>query len=377
MNCFSNKLIVLVFLLGPILSFAQVIDSKHIESQIENGNVDAAVDNLNHFLGPEMQISHEDSIYAFKTLGMISVVKGDIPKAKQFFKNLFLTDPAASIRNTDASYAIIEVFLEAKNEFKKEHGGEILRPKVIVMDPLGSAVPEQYSESIARQFIEELQRLWLFDAQSRAEIHEQFSKDRMDPKQCKDEACFINMAKNIEGDKLVLLYFEQVEQVYSLILKYIDVRSQKTETVLKKSAVNSLDSLILTGLQEMAIQLEKQNAAWLQFTTEPANAYLELNGEATDGGKKIPVMPGKHKICASATGFETQCRDIEVKPNDGITHRIGLKPEYSEEHAKANEAVVPKEENNAAPGASSFPVEVYILAGLAAFGLILVVLFNQ
>ena len=235
--------LVLVFLEPPSLG-AQIIDEQHINTLIEDGNTDKAITNLKYFLGNKVEVSIDDSSYALKTLGMLYTQNSNLDTAKMFFKALLRIDPTASIKNTDASYTIIEVFTNAKNEFKKDHGGVILRPKVIVMDPLGTAIEDKYRSSIARQFIEELQRLWLFEAINWDNIQQKLKADKLDPSTCKTDDCYLNMAKSIEGDKLILLKFEQVDNVYTLVLKYIDVHSKKVESLLKRASVNNLDTLI-------------------------------------------------------------------------------------------------------------------------------------
>jgi hypothetical protein len=365
------------FFYAAVLSHGQSVDKDLIQTQIEEGALKKVIGNLEHFLKPGQTISKDDSAYIFKTLGMVYSSLGKLDTAKSTFKRLFSIDSRATIRNTYASHSIIEVFIQAKNEFKKEHGGEILRPKVIVMDPLGPVGHDKYRASIARQFIEELQKLYLFDAMGRSGIKNELEIKNLDQENCVQEACYVNLGKALEGDKIILLYFERVENVTSLTLKYIDVESGKTETILKESSITSIDELILTGLEKCAKELETQNAAWLQFSIEPPNAYLELNGEPTSGDTRIPVMPGKHKVCAAATGYKKRCKQLLVRQNDGITYKLALEPDYAPEPSVEKGAEAPGFQNTPQKGTkASMGTELWILGGLALLGGVLAIVFS-
>ncbi len=333
---------------------------------------------MQHFLQPKQHISKDDSIYIFKTMGMAYSSVGKPDSAKSAFKRLFLTDPHATIRNSDASHSIIEIFIQSKNEFKMEHGGEILRPTVIVLEPLGPMTDDKYRSSITRQFIEELQKLYLFDVMNWSDIQNGLKIKNLSQSDCPNEDCFISLGKVLEGDKIVLLKFEQVENVSSLIIKYIDVETGKTETTLKKNSIKSMDELILTGLEESAIALETQNAAWLQFSIEPPNAYLELNGEPTSGDTRIPVMPGKHKACASASGYNQLCKTFLVRQNDGITYRLALEPDHAAEPSteKTQADTGPQDTQVQPQKEESLGTELWILGGLAVLGGLLAIVFS-
>jgi len=375
---FSFFLVLFICLFNSLYSVeAQVIDKDHIISLIESGKDDKAIKNLEHFLGPDVEISQEDSAFAFQYLGMIHGQKENLTKAKTYFTKLFFINPRATIHNTDASHSIIEAFSKTKNEFKKEHGGDILRPKVIVMNSLGEHMEEKYRQSISRQFIEELQGLWLFDAMNWNDIKQQLESQKLVQSECENEACFIKLAKNLDGDKLVLIYFDKVGGVNTLLIKYMDVISGAVNSTIKRKTLGNMDSLVLHGLQKLAIQLEKDNAAWLKFSLEPAHAYLELNNSVTSGEKRIPVMPGKHKVCASSDGYEELCKTIEVKPKDGLTHRLKLTPIMSGQAEKPRTSKITSENQPQRNMAKTFNTELWILGGLGIIALGLIILFNR
>jgi hypothetical protein len=87
-------------------------------------------------------------------------------------------------------------------------------------------------------------------------------------------------------------------------------------------------------------------------------------------------MPGKHKVCASATGFIKSCRDIIVQKNDGLTHRVALEPDYAENKEELKATNPAQKIETATEETESSNAEWWILGGLALLGGAFLILFS-
>jgi hypothetical protein len=117
----------------------------------------------------------------------------------------------------------------------------------------------------------------------------------------------------------------KVDTVYNFTLTYFDVESGQPTTTLRKVYAKSLSMVLGEGFGELATELQDHEAAWLNLSVTPTNTLLTIDGSPMAAIlSRVPLNPGKHRICGSSPGYEQVCKDFEVKRADALTYSLVL-----------------------------------------------------
>jgi hypothetical protein len=377
---FSIKIAVVITAL-MIAGFGQIVDRKVINGYLEEGEIEKAKSILKTYLDPGKVLTRPDSIYIYKNLGIIEVTQGTNDSlGRYYFFRLLEIDPSSNLSDTYAGYATLEKFSRIKKAYQDAHGGSSLVPSVVVMDVLSSGMDEIARLSLTKQFIDELSRHRIFRVWDWEEINSTLKKFGHSQSACQTKECFLDLARKMVADKMALLEFNQVDSIYSISLKYLDVKTGEPEMTGKRIYQKNRADIYLKGLPELADELHQKMAAWLNVSIQPDHAEIVLDRAPLIGQwKRIPVNAGKHLICAKAAGFETHCQELTVERNDAITYAIELKPKLAQK--QESPATSPSQSRTAdaqdIKDAQKPPNTVwYILGGMAAVSLLLAVVFN-
>lgn len=319
------KIKILACLLSAAAAFSQVVNRDVVEAQLLEGEVTKAQKNLESYLG-NPDLTYQDSIYILKNLG---VLYASNPKRKElgdkYFHRLLQLDPFGSIHDTYASNSILARFRNIRKEFQRTKGGKALVPAVIVFDFTGTGVKPSEGASMAQQFIAEMQRLDVFHTLDRSNVVETMSKRRMNPDLCVDPDCRLDIARRLTGDKMVSVEVSRVDTVFNFSLTYFDVETGLPATTLRKVYAKSLPKVMAEGFGDLALELQDREAAWLNLSVHPTNTLLTIDGSPMAAiSSRVPLNPGKHRICGSSPGYEEVCKDFEVKRADALTYALSL-----------------------------------------------------
>lgn len=308
------------------LSSAQVVNRKGIEGFLQEGEVGKAQKSLESYLGSK-ELTFEDSIYILKNLG---VLYSSSNKRKElgdkYFYRLLDLDPFSSIHDTYASNTILARFKKIRKTYQTQKGGKALVPAVAVFDFRGKGIDTTSGVAMTQQFIAEMQRMDVFHTLDRSVVIETMDKMRMQPEKCIDVACRLDIARRLTADKLITVETNQLDTVYTFTLNYIDVESGSVSTKLTKVYAKNPQKLMAEGFGELAVDLENHEAAWLNLSVTPTNTILTIDGSPMATiSSRVPLNPGKHKICGNSPGYESLCKDFEVKASDALTYAFVLK----------------------------------------------------
>lgn len=316
---------ILAFLLTASAVFSQVVNREAVEAQLIEGEINKAQKNLEAYLG-NPDLTYQDSVYILKNLG---VLYASNPKRKElgdrYFQRLLDLDPFASIHDTYASNSILARFRNIRKAYQQQKGGKALVPAVIVFDFTGSGFTPSEGASMAQQFIAELQRLDVFHTLDRSSVAETMNKRRIKPESCLDPACRLDVARRLTGDKVVSVEVSQVDTVFNFTLTYFDVETGQPTTTLRKVYAKSLPKVMAEGFGDLALELQDREAAWLNLSVTPTNTILTIDGSPMAAiSSRVPLNPGKHRICGSSPGYDPVCKDFEVKRADALTYSLVL-----------------------------------------------------
>lgn len=178
---------------------------------------------------------------------------------------------------------------------------------------------------MAQQLIAELQRLDVFHTLDRSQVVETLNKRRVTPEACVAPKCRLDIARRLTADKAVSVEVGKVDTVYNFTLTYFDVESGQPTTTLRKVYAKSLPTVLGEGFGELATELQDREAAWLNLSVTPTNTILTIDGSPMAAiSSRVPLNPGKHRICGSSPGYDQVCKDFEVKRADALTYSLVL-----------------------------------------------------
>lgn len=379
------------FLVGLLstASFGQVVNRKVVGGFLLEGEVGRAQKTLESYLGSK-ELTFEDSVYILKNLG---VLYSSSNKRKElgdkYFYRLLDLDPFASIHDTYASNTILGRFKKIRKAYQEQKGGKALVPAVVVFEFHGQGIDSTSGSAMTQQFIAEMQRMEVFHTLDRSSVMETLDKMRMKAGACIDIACRLDIARRLTADKLVTVETTKLDTVYTFTLSYIDVESGATSSKINKVYTKSPEKLLAEGFGELALELENKEAAWLNLSVTPTNTILTVDGTPMATiASRVPLNPGKHKICGNSPGYETMCKEFDVKPADALTYAFILKTfggtavqapkrqveEDGDEEGAVSGSLEPGELTSAAKAEHHFIW--WTLGGMALLGVTLAVLFN-
>jgi hypothetical protein len=360
---------------------AQVVNRPSIEAFLLDGEITQAQKSLESYLG-NADLTYQDSVYILKNLG---VLYSSTAKRKElgdrYFYRLLDLDPFASIHDTYASNSILARFRNIRKAYQQQRGGKALVPAVVVFDFDGTGLKPDDGASMAQQFIAEMQRLEVFHTLDRSNVIETLEKMRKPVDKCGDKECRLDIARRLTADKLITAAVSRVDSVLTLTLTYIDVETALATTVIRKVYTKPMVKILAEGFGELASELQDKEAAWLNLTVTPTNTLLTIdNSPMAAIASRVPLNPGKHKVCGSSPGYETVCKEFEVKRADALTYALVLPQVGGVVQApkhKADEDVEEDEESGTpAPSGKSHGFIWWTLGSMAALALTLAIVFN-
>ncbi len=360
----------------------QVVNRSAVENFLIEGEVGKAQKTLESYLGSP-DLTYPDSVYILKNLG---VLYSSSPKRKdlgdRYFFRLLDLDPFASIHDTYASNSILSRFKKIRKDYQKQKGGKALVPAVVVFDFAGDGLKDKDGVAMAQQFIAEMQRLEVFHTLDRSNVIETMDRMRLQPGKCAGRECRLDIARRLTADKLVTVQASRLDTVFTFTLAYVDVETGEATTTLTKVYTGKAEKLLAEGFGELAVDLQNHEAAFLNLSVTPVNTVLTIdNSPMAVISSRVPLNPGKHRICGNSPGYENECKDFEVKRADALTYSLVL-PAKAGTQVQANkppgEDDGDEEEPNADPGESggSHKFVWWTLGAMAVVALTLALVFN-
>lgn len=364
------------------LGFSQVVNRHAVEGFLEEGEVGKAQKSLESYLGSK-DLTYQDSVYILKNLG---VLYSSNPKRKElgdkYFYRLLDLDPFASIHDTYASNTILGRFKKIRKTYQSQKGGKALVPAVIIFDFHGEGLKDNDAVAMTQQLIAEMQRLEVFHTLDRSSVLETMTRMRIQPDKCTDKNCRLDIARRLTADKLVTVETAHLDTVYTFTLNYIDAETGEATTTLTKAYAKNPQKLLSEGFGELAADLQNHEAAWLNLSVTPTNTILTIDGSPMATiSSRVPLNPGKHNICGSSPGFESVCKEFEVKRADALTYSLTL-PAKAGTTVQATKHQVDEESDedgnqpDQADTGSSHKFIWWTLGGMAVLALTLAVVFN-
>ncbi|MDB5104779.1 MAG: hypothetical protein JWP91_2468 [Fibrobacteres bacterium] len=316
---------ILLALSAVSLACGQVVNRPAVENFLIEGEVGKAQRILESYLG-SADLTYPDSVYILKNLG---VLYSSSPKRKdlgdRYFFRLLDLDPFASIHDTYASNTILARFKKIRKSYQAQKGGKALVPAVVVFDFHGDGIKTSDGIALSQQFIAEMQRLDVFHTLDRSSVVETMEKMRIVPEKCLTKECRLDIARRLTADKLVTVQTTRLDTVFTFTVAYLDVETGEVSTSLTKVYTKRPEKLMAEGFGELALDLQNHEAAFLNLSVSPVNTVLTIdNSPMAVISSRVPLNPGKHRICGSSPGYETECKDFEVKRADALTYSLAL-----------------------------------------------------
>jgi hypothetical protein len=361
---------------------AQVVNRSAVENFLIEGEVGKAQKILESYLGSP-DLTYPDSVYILKNLG---VLYSSSPKRKdlgdRYFSRLLDLDPFASIHDTYASNSILARFKKIRKTYQSQKGGKALVPAVAVFDFMGEGISATDGVAMAQQFIAEMQRLEVFHTLDRSSVVESMEKKPVQTDKCVSKECRLDIARRLTADKMVSVQASRLDTVFTFTLAYLDVETGEATTTLTKVYAKRPAKLLAEGFGDLASELQNHEAAFLNLSVTPVNTVLTIdNSPMAVISSRVPLNPGKHRICGSSPGYETECKDFEVKRADALTYSLVL-PAKAGTTVQASRLVGDEEseedEQAAEPGedTGSHSFVYWAIGGMAVLALGLAIAFN-
>jgi hypothetical protein len=371
-----------LLLLAAAPASAQVVNRKAVEDFLLDGEIAQAQKSLESYLG-NADLTYQDSVYILKNLG---VLYSSTPKRKElgdrYFYRLLDLDPFASIHDTYASNSILARFRNIRKAYQQQKGGKALVPAVAVFDFEGPGLKPGDGAAMAQQFIAEMQRLEVFHTMDRSNVMETLEKMRKPAEKCLDKECRLDIARRLTVDKIITFAVNRVDTVLTLTLTYIDVETAQPTTVIRKVYNKPLEKILAEGFGELASELQDKEAAWLNLTVTPVNTLLTIdNSPMAAISSRVPLNPGKHKVCGSSPGYETVCKEFEVKRADALTYALvlptvgGTQVQAPKRHAD-DDVEDDEDAGTPSPEGKSHGFIWWALGSMAVLAIALAVVFN-
>lgn len=361
---------------------AQVVNRPAIEKSLLEGEVGKAQKILESYLGSS-DLTYPDSVYILKNLG---VLYSSSAKRKElgdrYFYRLLDLDPFASIHDTYASNTILARFKKIRKSYQAQKGGKALVPAVAVFDFTGEGLKPGDGAAMAQQFIAEMQRLEVFHTLDRSSVMETMEKMRIEADKCAAKECRLDIARRLTADKFVSVQASRLDTVFTFTLSYIDAETGEPSTTLTKVYAKPPEKMLAEGFGDLANELQNREAAFLNLSVNPTNTQLTIdNSPMAVIASRVPLNPGKHRICGSSPGYETLCKEFEVKRADALTYSLVLPPKAGSQVQSAKprdeEEEDPDEAAAEAPKQDGSHAFVWwILGGMAVLAAGLAVMFN-
>lgn len=382
-NLFARYRSIALSLLLAGTAGAQVVNRSAVEAFLLEGEVGKAQKTLESYLGSS-DLNYQDSVYILKNLG---VLYSSSPKRKdlgdKYFSRLLDLDPFASIHDTYASNSILARFKKIRKTYQVQKGGKALVPAVVVFDFAGDGLKAGDGAAMAQQFIAEMQRLEVFHTLDRSNVVETMEKAKSNPEKCATKECRLDIARRLTANKLISVQASRLDTVFTFNLSYVDVETEEVTTSLTKVYAKRAEKLLAEGFGDLAAELQNHEAAFLNLSVNPTNTVLTIDGSPMAViSSRVPLNPGKHKICGSSPGYETECKEFEVKRADALTYSLVLPPKAGSQTAakpRDDEDEEESEDTPPDPGESTGPKAFvwWVLGGMAVLAVGLAVAFNS
>lgn len=376
-------ILTLFLILSITVARAQVVNRAAVDNFLLEGEVGKAQKSLESYLG-SADLTYLDSVYILKNLG---VLYSSSPKRKElgdrYFYRLLDLDPFGSIHDTYASNTILARFKKIRKSYQAQKGGKALVPAVAVFDFTGTGQSEGDGAAMAQQFIAEMQRMEVFHTLDRSSVIETMEKMRQAPDKCVSKECRLDIARRLTADKMISVQVSRLDTVYTFALSYLDVETGEPSTTLTKVYAKRPEKILAEGFGDLANELQNHEAAFLNLSVEPTNTLLTIdNSPMAAIASRVPLNPGKHRICGSSPGYETLCKDFEVKRADALTYSLALSPKAGSQVQSQKPRDDDEEDQEDAPSSAegepkgSHGFVWWVLGGMAALAVGLAVLFN-
>jgi hypothetical protein len=227
-----------------------------------------------------------------------------------------------------------------------------------------------------------MQRMEVFHTLDRSNVVETMDKMRQVPEKCVGKECRLDIARRLIADKMITVQVSRLDTVYTFALSYLDVETGEPSTTLTKAYGKRPEKILAEGFGDLANELQNHEAAFLNLSVEPTNTLLTIdNSPMAAIASRVPLNPGKHRICGSSPGYETLCKDFEVKRADALTYSLALSPKAGSQVQAPRQRDEDEEDPEDAPSEAVDPKGSHgfvwwVLGGMAALAVGLAVLFN-
>ncbi|MDQ3002773.1 MAG: hypothetical protein M3Y08_16115, partial [Fibrobacterota bacterium] len=196
---------------------------------------------------------------------------------------------------------------------------------VVVFDFTGEGISQTDGVAMTQQFIAEMQRLDVFHTLDRSGVVESMQKKPVQPEKCISKECRLDIARRLTADNFITVQASRLDTVFTFTLSYVDAETGEASTTLTKVYAKRPEKLLAEGFGDLALELQNQEAAFLNLSVSPVNTVLTIdNTPMAVISSRVPLNPGKHRICGSSPGYETECKDFEVKRADALTYSLIL-----------------------------------------------------
>jgi hypothetical protein len=221
----------------------------------------------------------------------------------------------------------------------------------------------------------------VFHTLDRSSVAETFEKMRMAPEKCVSKECRLDIARRLTADKMVTIQASRLDTVFTFTVAYLDVETGEPTTTLTKVYAKRPEKILAEGFSDLANELQNHEAAFLNLSVDPVNTQLTIDHSPMAAiASRVPLNPGKHRICGSSPGYETVCKEFEVMRADALTYSLVLPPKAGSQLQAQKPKDDEDDETDEAPPGSGEPkgshaIVWWILGGMTALAVGLAVLF--
>jgi hypothetical protein len=196
------------------------------------------------------------------------------------------------------------------------------------------------------------------------------------------QECRLDIARRLTADKMITVQASRLDTVFTFALAYVDVETGEATTTLTKVYAKRPEKILAEGFGDLANELQNREAAFLNLSVDPVATQLTIdNSPMAVIASRVPLNPGKHRICGSSPGYESLCKDFVVKRADALTYSLVLPPKAGSQvqapKPKDDEEDDPEEASAGSVGEpkGSHAAVWWILGGMTALAVGLAVVF--
>lgn len=185
---------------------------------------------------------------------------------------------------------------------------------VAVLDFEALNISQSEASTLTERFRAELTKTGVLKVMARGEMASILEEQEFQQTGCVDQECAVELGQIIAVEKIISGSVAKLGGLYTVNIKLLDVETGKVDKSISEDCDCPIEKLLLSTMNTLAFRVaglgvDKSSStleitrgdAFLFIKTEPAEAYLYIDGKMVDGKSPVTLenlQAGKHTITA-------------------------------------------------------------------------------